>query len=93
LDASSAIYGKIGYSSEKVRLFSTTSGSTTLDTNLDGWMVGIGYKKFTSTNLYWFGEVNYADMRKNGVTTTDGTLRGDGKDKAYGLFVGAGYEF
>lgn len=51
------LYAKIGYSGAQIQ---STARGINYTTNLNGYMLGLGYKQVINGGLYGFGEVNYA---------------------------------
>jgi opacity protein-like surface antigen len=94
--ANGLLYGKVGYTGAQVQ---ATEGGTSSSTNLNGYMLGIGYKQIITGGLYGFGEVNYASY-SNSSNTYSGVVLG----RAYSytntvsanstnVVVGLGYKF
>ena len=93
IDSSSVVYGKVGYTSSKVRV---NDGSTD-QTTLTGYILGAGYKKFFKDNIYGFAELNYIKFNSSTIsgngTTFTGTYSYNVGGNAYNTLVGVGYKF
>ena len=71
---------------------------STRDTDLDGYLAGVGYRHNFDKKIYGFVEANYVKFNndKIGGNYNDGsdyTLDGKAKLDAYNLKVGIGYQF
>lgn len=92
-------YAKLGYVHSELDYSDYDSEYiSTRDTDLDGYIVGLGYRHNFEKKLYGFVEANYINFRddKVGGNYTDGTpytLDVDAKLDAYNLKVGVGYQF
>jgi outer membrane immunogenic protein len=99
---SSLGYVKIGYSSTQLKL---TAGSDSIAPgqvdrfNLNGYVLGAGYKQFIMKNLYAFTEANYTSYSSTNTTSispyggTISTMSGKVGLNSYNLLVGLGYKF
>ena len=94
--ADGLLYGKVGYTGAQIQ---ATEAGTSNSQNLNGYMLGVGYKQIISGGLYGFGEVNYASYSNNS-NTYSGVVSG----RAYSytntvsanstnIVVGLGYKF
>lgn len=94
----SLVYAKLGYASTQVK--ATPTGGTSGTDNLNGYLVGLGYKQIITGGLYGFGEVNYTSY---GNTTSNGsgpwagggtyTTKTTVSANAMNVLVGVGYKF
>jgi hypothetical protein len=88
----SLIYGKVGYTGATA----VFSGSVP-NVNLNGYVLGLGFKKTIDKNLYGFVEGKYAsfgskDLEPNALSssiTNTGSMSAKGMD----ILVGVGYKF
>jgi outer membrane immunogenic protein len=96
IDKDRLAYAKIGYTGATVGLSSPIIPYNS--TNLSGLALGLGYKQMVSSNIYAFGEFNYATYGNanvstitstNGVTISGVSAKGTGMD----FLVGLGYRF
>lgn len=99
---SSLGYVKVGYSSTQLKL---TAGSDSVApgqvdrVNLNGYVLGAGYKQFIMRNLYAFTEANYTSYSSTNSTSvspysgTTSTTTGKIGLNSYNLLVGLGYKF
>jgi hypothetical protein len=107
------VYFKAGYSS--VRANHTAPGSISLDgeplsldgfgvgsnqsKNLNGYILGLGYKQIINGGFYAFSEANYMNYgsQKFGYERTDGNITfktsANGRLDSYQVLVGVGYKF
>lgn len=98
IDKDKLVYLKAGYSmqSMKVQNFTYELGSDPSE-NLNGYVLGLGYKQMIDKNIYVFGEANYYSYSNKAYTNNFGALSGtdtfNAKSNAYQLLVGVGYKF
>ncbi len=103
IDKQSMVYAKAGYSAQTLK-YSGDAYSTTpalISTNdMNGYILGLGYKQIISGGLYAFAEGNYMSYSKTSVnlawTETNGVRvnsTGNPAASAYTLLVGVGYRF
>lgn len=91
------LYGKVGYTGATVK--SQYNGGSSVNANLTGYSLGIGYKQIITGGLYGFGEVNYASYSNYNYndSATSGTYRATQTTtvsaNAMNLMVGLGYKF
>lgn len=95
-------YLKLGYSSTKLKL---TAGSDTISPgqvsayNLNGYILGAGYKQYFSGNVYGFFEGNFNKYQNVNAATTScsisycGTMGGKIGLSSYSFLTGIGYKF
>lgn len=94
----SLVYAKLGYSSTQIK--STPTGGASSTDNLNGYLVGLGYKQIITGGLYGFGEINYTSYG-NKTSTDSGPWSGGGRyttsttvsANAMNVLVGVGYKF
>jgi hypothetical protein len=92
LSQDSLVYGKVGYTGATA----VSSGSIP-NVNLNGYVLGLGFKKTFDKNLYGFIEGKYAsfgskDLEPNALNssvTNTGSMSAKGMD----ILVGVGYKF
>lgn len=104
IDKDKLAYLKVGYSSQQLK--STTAADypdpalgTTI--NMNGYVLGLGYKQIITGGLYGFAEGNYMSYSHTNAnqswTAVDGSYRntwnGNPAASAYTLLVGVGYKF
>lgn len=97
-------YVKLGYSTQTLK-YSQNPNSAGLTSsfsssaNLDGFIVGLGYKQIVTDGLYGFGEANYITYAN---TTINGNAQADTSTinmssspsvSAYNFLLGIGYKF
>lgn len=91
------LYGKVGYTGATVK--SQYNGGSSVNANLTGYSLGLGYKQIITGGLYGFGEVNYASYSNYNYndSVTSGTLRATQSTtvsaNSMNLMVGLGYKF
>jgi len=94
-------YLKIGYSATKLKL---TAGSDTIapgqvtSYNLNGYILGAGYKQYLTGNVYGFIEGNLNKYQSVSASTTAcssycGTMGGNIGLSSYSFLTGIGYKF
>ena len=93
IDSNSLVYGKVGYASAKSSV-NDGSGDTA---QLNGYVIGAGYKTFIKDNIYAFAEANYVNL--NTTTTTGSGINYKGNYSygtsatQYNALIGVGYRF
>lgn len=96
------IYAKAGYSSTQVKLNSgagSTSPGQVDSYNLNGFIVGAGYKQFIVGDLYGFFEGNYSKYQSKDTSSTSPygsistTTTSNLGLSTYNFLVGIGYKF
>lgn len=102
LNSESLIYAKVGYSGSQVEI---TAGSGTASPgrvdkyNLNGYVLGAGYKQFILGNVYGFIEGNYNKYQSMAINSTSPTgsnttsTTGNLNVSSYNFLVGLGYKF
>lgn len=106
IDKDKLVYLKGGYSSEQSKFTSPAQASgdyaVSSTKNLNGYILGLGYKQMITSGLYGFAEGNYMSYSKNASTLTiNGYSTGsyttsastNSSNSAYTLLVGVGYKF
>jgi outer membrane immunogenic protein len=103
IDKDKLAYLKAGYANQKIQQFDGTSGNFEGGANMNGYLLGLGYKQLIKAGFYAFGEANYysfsnANINFNGSTTAPrigGTFNqiSNPKTTAYNFLVGVGYKF
>lgn len=101
VDKNSLAYAKVGYSRQKVEYFDTSSNDTLGNANVNGYILGLGYKQLISGGFYAFGEANYMAYSKTSINFSSACERGCNTfsnstptpSSAYNLLVGVGYRF
>jgi hypothetical protein len=94
-------YLKLGYSATQVKI---TSGSGSIQPgnansyNLNGYILGVGYKQYLAGNIYGFVEGNYNGYKNINISTTScvdycGTTTGNIGLSSYSFLTGVGYKF
>ena len=102
LGKDAAVYAKLGYSSQKLKLTDTTSssdtyGATLTNSSVSGYLVGLGYKAIFNKWWYGFAEANYYSYSapsSNSLTANNTKYTGyTPSSSAYEGIVGIGYKF
>lgn len=99
IDKDKLIYAKLGYSMQSVQYSQTNCCSSPSNkAQVNGYVVGLGYKQFMTKALYGFAEVNYyAYGRPNLLSTYSGapggTVSSNPNVSAYNFLFGLGYRF
>ena len=84
LSSFSMVYGKVGYAS-----LTTTKAVNNFD--LNGYVLGAGYKLFLNNSQYVFAEYNHTRMPNTKVTV--GTYSFDARSVGHELLFGLGLQF
>jgi hypothetical protein len=103
MEKDSLIYGKIGFSRQSgkgtIRQIVSTDANDgySVSKSVNGYVLGVGYKKMIDEGVYYFGELNYygySEFDQNG-TTPNGNQASNlyPKPTAYNAIVGLGYKF
>jgi len=97
IDNEKLLYFKAGYTGQTVNSIDTRDNNQSVGkANLNGYLLGLGYKQIITGGLYGFGEGNWYDYSKSSVhaTTIDGTEHSSNiGGSSYTLTVGVGYKF
>lgn len=110
IDKDKLVYLKAGYSSVQAKSTSPSSysepgysealGSTTATSNLNGYVLGLGYKQIITGGFYGFAEGNFMSYGKtttsSSIRNSDGstsTTSANGSLNSYQILVGVGYRF
>ena len=92
VDEKSIVYGKLGLTQQNYKLNGNLASSTQV-----GGLIGVGYKRFMSSDLYAFVELNYyayAETSKDLInTTTMDIVNMRPGASAYNALVGIGYKY
>lgn len=104
LDTDKLVYLKAGYSMQQLQfsqgadpITGIASGFTSTK-NINGYILGLGYKQMIMDGFYGFAEANYMAYQKtsiNGTFISGGNLSDTSNPSlsAYNLLVGVGYKF
>lgn len=103
IDKDKLAYLKAGYANQKIQQFDGTSGNFEGSTNMNGYLLGLGYKQLIRAGFYVFGEANYYSFSNTNInfsgSTTAPRLGGafnqvsNPNTTTYNLLVGVGYKF
>jgi hypothetical protein len=99
IDADKLAYVKLGYTTQQVQYAQTNCCSTPSNkSNVNGYVLGLGYKQMIKNGLYAFVEANYYSYDKSSLSSTytdgpGGTVSANPKSNAYNFLVGVGYRF
>jgi len=91
------LYAKVGYTGASVKSQFTGGDSST--SKLNGYALGLGYKKMMQDGFYGFGEINYANYGNTNTyqTATVGTYilsqSTTFSANTYNVLIGIGYKF
>jgi opacity protein-like surface antigen len=98
IDDESLVYGKLGYAGTQIK--TTLSGGSAQSANYKGYLVGIGYKRIISGDLYGFVESNYTAYGSQTQTSsgnlgnvTTYNISTTNKVSSYNTMIGVGYKF
>jgi len=78
------VYGKLGFAS-----LSTTKADNNFD--LNGYVLGVGYKSFLTNYQYVFAEYNHTRMPQTGLS--NGSVTYDAQSVGHELLFGVGLQF
>jgi hypothetical protein len=95
IDKNSLAYLKMGYSSQKIAGYSADDNSAGPSVNVNGYILGLGYKQMISSGLYAFGEGNYMGYMSKNATQSFGTVTASTPTSAsaFNFLIGVGYKF
>jgi hypothetical protein len=109
IDKDKLAYFKVGYSAQTVKSLTPAHNTPTANVsavntsnNVNGYILGLGYKQMISGGFYGFAEVNYMKYTKGdtnvGYSSIDSnrtsfTTASDFGASTYTLLVGVGYRF
>jgi hypothetical protein len=109
IDKDKLAYFKVGYSAQTVKSLTPAHNTPTAyvsavntSNNVNGYILGLGYKQMISGGFYGFAEVNYMKYTKGdtnvGYSSIDSnrtsfTTASDFGASTYTLLVGVGYRF
>lgn len=95
-------YLKAGYSSQSIKITDQsgigTDGETLGSGNVNGYVLGLGYKQMVQSGFYGFAEANYysySALKSGANTLTSGEVvtNVNPKSSAYQFLIGVGYKF
>jgi outer membrane immunogenic protein len=99
IDQDKLVYAKLGYSMQSVQYSQTNCCSSPSNkAQVNGYVVGLGYKQFVTKALYGFAEVNYYGYGRPNLSSTysdgpGGTVSSNPNVNAYNFLFGLGYRF
>ncbi len=99
IDRDKLAYVKLGYTNQRIKYSQTNCCSAPSNTdNVNGYVLGLGYKQTITQGLYAFAEANYYAYEKSSLSSTytdgpGGTVSASPSSSAYNLLVGVGYKF
>lgn len=99
IDSDKLLYAKLGYSTQRVQFSQTNCCSAPSNTaNMNGYVIGLGYKQMIHAGFYGFAEINYFDYGRVNLSSTytddgGGTVTSNPSSNAYNLLFGVGYRF
>ena len=99
IDQDKLVYAKLGYSMQSVQYSQTNCCSSPSNkAQVNGYVVGLGYKQFITKALYGFAEVNYyaygsPNLSSNYSDAPGGTVSSSPNVNAYNFLFGLGYRF
>lgn len=92
-------YAKLGYSTQSVQYSQTNCCSSPSNkAQVNGYLVGLGYKQFITKALYGFAEANYYAFGRPNLSSSysdgpGGTVSSNPNVNAYNFLFGLGYRF
>ncbi len=103
IDKNKLAYLKAGYSSQSLKITDQTPGESTVGEtigsgNVNGYVLGLGYKQMVQSGFYGFAEANYYSYSSASFgsrTLSDGNVIANvnPKSSAYQFLIGVGYKF
>jgi hypothetical protein len=99
IDQDKLVYAKLGYSMQSVQYSQTNCCSSPSNkAQVNGYVIGLGYKQFVTKALYGFAEVNYYAYGRPNLSSTysggpGGTVSSNPNVNAYNFLIGLGYRF
>jgi hypothetical protein len=99
IDTDKLAYVKLGYSTQQVKYAQTNCCSVPSNkANVNGYVLGLGYKQVIKHGLYAFVEANYYAYDKANLSSTysdgpGGTVSANPKSSVYNILLGIGYRF
>jgi hypothetical protein len=109
IDKDKLAYLKVGYSAQTVNSLTPAHNSPTAyvtavntSNNVNGYILGLGYKQMISSGFYGFAEVNYMKYTKGDTNVGYSSVAGNGTSftttsdfgaSTYTLLIGLGYRF
>jgi outer membrane immunogenic protein len=92
-------YAKLGYSTQSVQYSQTNCCSSPSNkAQVNGYLLGLGYKQFITKALYGFAEANYYAFGRPNLSSSysdgpGGTVSSNPNVNAYNFLFGLGYRF
>ncbi|MCX7224006.1 MAG: outer membrane beta-barrel protein [Burkholderiales bacterium] len=92
-------YAKLGYSTQSVQYSQTNCCSSPSNkAQVNGYLIGLGYKQFITKALYGFAEANYYAFGRPNLSSSysdgpGGTVSSNPNVNAYNFLFGLGYRF
>jgi outer membrane protease len=99
IDQDKLVYAKLGYSSQNMQYSQTNCCSSPSNkAQLNGYVIGLGYKQLITAGLYGFAEANYYAYASPNLSSTytnagGGTVSSNPNVSAYNFLLGLGYRF
>ncbi|MEY4496413.1 MAG: hypothetical protein RL744_1477 [Pseudomonadota bacterium] len=104
IDKDKLVYAKAGYSTQRLQtsywdnIDGQCSGNSTGSGNVNGYVLGAGYKQMIAGGFYGFGEANYykygnASFGNSSLCDTTLITNFQPSTSAYNFLVGIGYKF
>jgi len=99
IDQDKLAYVKLGYTNQRLKYSQTNCCSVPSNTdNVNGYVLGLGYKQIITQGLYAFVEANYYAFERASLSSTyadgpGGTVSSNPSSSTYNLLVGVGYKF
>jgi outer membrane immunogenic protein len=99
IDRDKLAYVKLGYTNQRLKYSQTNCCSVPSNTdNVNGYVLGLGYKQIITQGLYAFVEANYYAYQSASLSSTyadgpGGTVSSNPSSNAYNILVGVGYKF
>jgi opacity protein-like surface antigen len=109
IDKDKLAYFKVGYSAQTVKSLTPAHNTPTgyvsavnTSNNVNGYILGLGYKQMISSGFYGFAEVNYMKYTKGDTNVGYSSVAGNGTSftttsdfgaSTYTLLIGLGYRF
>lgn len=97
IDQDKMVYAKLGYSTQNMQYSQTNCcSSPSSKVQLNGYVIGLGYKQFITAELYGFAEANYFAYASPNLSSTytdagGGTVSSNPDVSAYNFLLGLGY--
>jgi opacity protein-like surface antigen len=92
--------GQIGWVTATAKLTPNDNSGDNLNTNVNGYLLGLGVKHLFTKNVYGFAEANYIGYSAGSATAADSFPDGQvtslgytNTPTSYNFLVGVGYKF